>query len=102
MMRAMRQHEPAPGDLRGETSASSAKTARPVATKSTLRVELGRRWLSGDQVGALRRGSVVEMDAGADEPVDVVVNGRLLARGTAVVMDGKFSVCVKELVSWSR
>ena len=70
--------------------------------KSTVRVEFGRRWLSGEQVGELRRGSLIELDAGESEPVDLLVNGTLVARGTAVVVNGKFGVYVKEVAASSR
>lgn len=65
---------------------------------AVLRVELGRRWLAGDQVDALRSGSLLPLAARADEPVEVRVNGRLVAKGTPVVVDGKFAVSVDEIV----
>lgn len=65
--------------------------------EATVRVEFGRRWLAGEQVGELRSGSLIELDAGESEPVDVLVNGTLIAKGTAVVVDGKFGVYVKEV-----
>lgn len=68
-------------------------------TESTVRVEFGRRWLASEQVDELCRGSLIELDAGESEPVDVLVNGTLVARGTAVVVDGKIGVYVKEVAS---
>lgn len=70
--------------------------------KSTVRVEFGRRWLAGEQVGELRRGSLIELGAGESEPVDVLVNGTLAARGTAVVVNGKIGVYVKEVAPSSQ
>lgn len=44
-------------------------------------------------------GSVVELRQGADDPVDIVAGGRLIARGQAIVLEGKFCVRVTELVA---
>jgi flagellar motor switch protein FliN/FliY len=60
-------------------------------------VELGRAVLTVNQLLALRPGSVVELTAGAST-VDVVVNGRLVARGDVVVVGDSFGVRVTEIV----
>jgi flagellar motor switch protein FliN/FliY len=60
-------------------------------------VELGRAVLTVSQLLALRPGSVVELTAGAST-VDVVVNGRLVARGDVVVVGDSFGVRVTEIV----
>lgn len=60
-------------------------------------VELGRAVLTVRQLLALRTGSVVELSQGAGT-VDVVVNGRLVARGDVVVVDDDFGVRVTEIV----
>jgi len=57
----------------------------------------GARLLLRDLLG-LGPGSVVELDRMAGEPLEVLVNGRLLARGEAVVVNGKFGVRLTELV----
>lgn len=62
-------------------------------------VELGRtRMLVGDllQLGA---GSVIELTKLADEPLDVFVHGKLVARGEAVVVNDKFGVRLTDIVS---
>lgn len=62
-------------------------------------VELGRtRILMRDLLG-LRAGSIVELDRPAGGPVDVVVNGTLLARGEVVVIDDELGVRITEVVS---
>jgi flagellar motor switch protein FliN len=60
-------------------------------------VELGRAVLTVNQLLALRPGNVVELTAGAST-VDVVVNGRLVARGDVVVVGDSFGVRVTEIV----
>ena len=65
-------------------------------------VELGRAHMSIADILALRTGSVIELDKLAGEPVDVSVNGTLVARGEVVVVDEKFGVRVLEVVSHAR
>jgi flagellar motor switch protein FliN/FliY len=65
-------------------------------------VELGRSHMSIGEILALRTGSVVELDKLAGEPVDVSVNGTLIARGEVVVVDEKFGVRITEVVSKAR
>lgn len=65
-------------------------------------VELGRSHMSIAEILALRTGSVVELDKLAGEPVDISVNGTLIARGEVVVVDEKFGVRITEVVSKAR
>ncbi|HUJ24565.1 MAG TPA: flagellar motor switch protein FliN [Myxococcales bacterium] len=62
-------------------------------------VELGRSRLSIQALLALGPGSVVELDKLAGEPLDILVNGRLVARGEAVVVNDKFGVRITDIVS---
>ncbi len=65
----------------------------------TLTVELGRtRQLVKDILG-LGEGSIIELDKLAGEPVDLLVNGKLIARGEVVVIDENFGVRVTDIVS---
>ncbi len=52
-----------------------------------------------DEVLRLKRGSVVSLDKLAGDPVDVYVNGRLVARGEVLVLNDNFCVRVAELIS---
>lgn len=61
-------------------------------------IELGRASMYLEDVARLRRGSVVVLDRLAGEPVDVLVNGRIIARGELLVVDGHFSVRLTEFV----
>jgi flagellar motor switch protein FliN/FliY len=65
-------------------------------------VELGRTRMTVRQVLELQRGSVVELNRIAGDPVDVYVNERLIARGEVVVVDDKFGVRITELISTNR
>ena len=62
-------------------------------------VELGRVKMQVRDVVELGAGSIVEIDKAAGEPVDVMVNGRLVARGEVVVIDDNFGVRITEILS---
>lgn len=62
-------------------------------------VELGRTTMTIRDILDLGAGSVVEVNRVAGEPVDVLVNGRLVARGEVVVIDENFGVRILDMVS---
>ena len=62
-------------------------------------VELGRRRMLIREVLELGKGSLIELDKLAGEPVDVFVNGKLIAKGEVVVIDENFGVKVTSIVS---
>jgi len=64
-----------------------------------LKIELGRTHMYLEDVLKLRRGSVVPLDKLAGDPVDIYVNGRLIARGEVLVLNDNFCVRVAELIS---
>jgi flagellar motor switch protein FliN/FliY len=61
--------------------------------------ELGRMRMKVRDLVALEPGSVVELDRAAGSPVDVLVNGALLARGEVVVIDEEFGIRISEIVT---
>jgi flagellar motor switch protein FliN/FliY len=64
-----------------------------------VRIELGRTELLIDEVLRLKEGSVVPLDKLAGDPVDILVNGRLVARGEVLVLNDNFCVRVAEILS---
>jgi flagellar motor switch protein FliN/FliY len=64
-----------------------------------LKIELGRTQMYLEDVLKLRKGSVVALDKLAGDPVDVFVNGRLVARGEVLVLNDNFCVRVTELIT---
>lgn len=64
----------------------------------TLTVELGRTRMSVRDLLALAPGSVVELDRAAGAPADLMVNGRLLARGEIVVVDEDYGLRITEII----
>lgn len=63
-----------------------------------IRIELGRTELLIDEVLKLRDGSVVPLDKLAGDPVDVIVNERLIARGEVLVLNDNFCVRITEIL----
>lgn len=64
-----------------------------------LTVELGRtKWQIKDILG-MGEGTIIELDKLAGEPVDILVNHNLIAKGEVVVIDENFGVRVTEIVS---
>jgi flagellar motor switch protein FliN/FliY len=64
-----------------------------------LKIELGRTNMYLEDVLRLRKGSVVPLDKLAGDPVDIYVNGRLIARGEVLVLNDNFCVRVAELIA---
>ncbi|MBT9273937.1 flagellar motor switch protein FliN [Phycicoccus sp. MAQZ13P-2] len=64
-----------------------------------ISVELGRSRMTVREVLGLAPGAVVELDRPAGSPVDVLVNGTLMARGEVVVVDDEYAVRVTEIIS---
>jgi len=63
-----------------------------------LTIELGRTKLSIRNLLHLAQGSVVELDRLAGEPLDVLVNGTLIAQGEVVVVNDKFGIRLTEVI----
>jgi flagellar motor switch protein FliN/FliY len=64
-----------------------------------LSVELGRARMSIQDLLGLSPGAVIELDKIAGEPLDILVNDRLVARGEAVVVNDKFGIRITDIVS---
>lgn len=97
----------------------SGKSARPFSSTSNadarindinmvldipvqLSVELGRTKVPIKHILQLGQGSVVELDAMAGEPMDVLVNGYLIAQGEVVVVNDKFGIRLTDVVTPSE
>jgi flagellar motor switch protein FliN/FliY len=66
-------------------------------------VELGRTQKQIKDILELSQGSIIELDKLAGEPVDILVNNKLIAKGEVVVIDENFGVRVTDIVSqWDR
>ena len=95
-------------------NAPSPNTAPPGGSNATqdiqmvldipvqLSVELGRVKVPIKYILQLAQGSVVELDALAGEPMDVLVNGYLIAQGEVVVVNDKFGIRLTDIVTPSE
>lgn len=64
-----------------------------------ISMEIGRTKISIRNLLQLNQGSVVELDRLAGEPMDVLVNGTLIARGEVVVVNEKFGIRLTDIIS---
>ncbi|WP_101675900.1 flagellar motor switch protein FliN [Alloalcanivorax mobilis] len=67
-----------------------------------LSVELGRTRITIKQLLELAQGSVVELDGLAGEPMDILINGYLIAQGEVVVVEDKYGIRITEIVTPSE
>lgn len=65
--------------------------------KVSVEIRLGRSTLTIKALMALQAGAVVELDRSIGEPVDVLLNGKPIARGEIVAIDGQFGVRVLDV-----
>jgi flagellar motor switch protein FliN/FliY len=65
----------------------------------TISMEVGRSYISIRNLLQLNQGSVVELDRVAGEPLDVLVNGTLIAHGEVVVVNDKFGIRLTDVIS---
>jgi flagellar motor switch protein FliN/FliY len=65
----------------------------------TLTMELGRLRISIRELLQLNQGSVVKLDRPAGEPLDILANGCLIARGEVVVVNERFGVRITDIVN---
>lgn len=92
-----------PDSLRANGPDSAAPPVGPLGLLNDVdmevTVELGRTVMPIRELLALQPGMVVEIDRAAGAPIDVLVNGRLIARGEVVVIDEEFGVRITDIVS---
>jgi len=84
----------------GDTSHSDINMVLDIPVQ--LSVELGRTKVPIKYILQLAQGSVVELDALAGEPMDVLVNGYLIAQGEVVVVNDKFGIRLTDVVTPSE
>lgn len=87
-------------ELGGASASPSAKPNIELVKdiQVTLTVELGRTDMLIQDILELTPGKVIELDRLAGEPLDIVVNGKLLAKGEVVVVDENFGVRLTSIV----
>jgi flagellar motor switch protein FliN/FliY len=84
----------------GQTTANDLNMILDIPVQLT--VELGRTKIPIKHILQLAQGSVVELDALAGEPMDVLVNGYLIAQGEVVVVNDRFGIRLTDIVTPSE
>ncbi len=99
-----------PGDDQGAVNISQRSAPSRLASgrggldmlhdvEMEVSAELGRTRMSVRELLSLTPGAIVELDRAAGSPADLLVNGRLIARGEVVVVDENFGIRITEIVS---
>ena len=97
--------EAQPAQIFEQFSEGAATTAAPrgfdmiMDIPVALTVELGRTKISIRNLLQLAHGSVVELDGLAGEPMDVLINGTLIAQGEVVVVNDKFGIRLTDIIT---
>ena len=90
----------APGNSIGTTPGNDLNMILDIPVQLT--VELGRTRIPIKHILQLAQGSVVELETLAGEPMDVLVNGYLIAQGEVVVVNDKFGIRLTDIVTPSE
>jgi flagellar motor switch protein FliN/FliY len=85
-----------------ETSASKAEPGRDPGHPGVISMEVGSTEINIRNLLQLNQGSVIELDRLAGEPLDVLVNGTLIAHGEVVVVNEKFGIRLTDVISPSE
>jgi len=93
---------PRPFSSNADSDAPMSDINRVLDIPVQLSVELGRTKVPIKHILQLGQGSVVELDALAGEPMDVLVNGYLIAQGEVVVVNDKFGIRLTDVVTPSE
>lgn len=100
---AVEQARPAAfASLKQEATVPSGNLDMILDIPITISVELGRMKMLVKELLQLGQGTVVELEKLAGEPMEILVNGKLIARGEAVVVNEKFGVKLTDIVSPSE
>ena len=86
-------------DTSGGPAAAEANLDVILDIPVTISMEIGRTHISIRNLLQLNQGSVVELDRLAGEPMDVLVNGTLVAHGEVVVVNEKFGIRLTDVIS---
>ncbi len=89
------------GEIEGGVTPAGAPSSIDLLRDVSLvvRAELGRTNMLVKEILKLGVNSVISLDKEAGEPVDVLVNNKMIARGEVVEIDGNFGVRITEIIS---
>ena len=87
-------------NLEGQPGAGDLDRLQSVSVE--VIVEIGRTHMTLGDALALAPGSIVTLDRATDQPVDLLVNGRPIARGEVIAVDEEFGLRVTEIIRQPR
>ena len=90
------------GKKSSETSVDELNLDVILDVPVTISMEIGRTQINIRNLLQLNQGSIVELDRFAGEPLDVLVNGTLIAHGEVVVINDKFGIRLTDVISLSE
>lgn len=108
------------GDAMSEQLTSESSAAEPLSAKNSLSahfsqdldmildipvkmtVELGRTKMTVKELLSLSQGSVIALEGLAGEPLDILINGYLIAQGEVVVVSDKFGIRITDIITPSE
>ena len=96
------QDAPAAAPLVAGSGANAVDIARVLDVPVQLTAEIGRTRITIKNLLQLAQGSVVELDGLAGQPLDVLINGYLIAQGEVVVVNEKFGIRLTDIVTPSE
>jgi len=84
--------------LAGNAAIDEANLGLVLDVELSVMLRFGERQLSLREILDLKCGSVIELDRRVDEPVELLLDGRVIARGEAAIVDGNYGLRVSEIV----
>ena len=97
------QQAPPPAKLHKEDDGLSANNVDKLNllkdVEIPVSVEIGRTCLAVREILDLERGSIITLEKEADEPMDIRVNGKLIARGEIVVVKENFGIRITDIIT---
>ncbi|WP_418129379.1 flagellar motor switch protein FliN [Variovorax sp. 375MFSha3.1] len=96
------QDAPAAAPLAAGGNATAVDIARVLDVPVQLTAEIGRTRITIKNLLQLSQGSVVELDGLAGQPLDVLINGYLIAQGEVVVVNEKYGIRLTDIVTPSE
>ena len=77
----------------------STKPLAMLKVPVSLSIEVGRTKMTINEIMNMREGSVIELERLLDEPLDILVNGALIAHGVVVLANDRFGIQITDIIS---
>lgn len=91
------EHDPAAALMQRTATDVNLDTLLKVPV--SLSIEVGRTKMTINEIMNMREGSVIELERLLDEPLDILVNGALIAHGVVVLANDRFGIQITDIIS---